>query len=1011
MMKKFLIIVFLFCAYISSAQVKFVQLQKCLDPITKLPEDSCCVITGTDGALKYLHHSDCMLLYGGTVSVNTVDSVLEQNGIEIDNVCLVVKKCETLTYFTQPNDSTYRYHDEQGNTYDIEIPQPENPPPATTIEVVDSIFLVDGVELDGFCNAVKKCETITEIQNNSNNGSYHYMNERGQDYEIRYKFDKELIGQNGFLYLVDHNGNKSDSVNLCDPGCPQLQVTAEDDSYDAETCTSPLEFDVSINDSPCNMGTSVYSWTGAAEGGYVIMDADGHGHYYFTDCDASKPHNFLYQICCSDGTCDNALVTINLPDCPGSAIANTDIYTGKQGYTSVFSVGTNDVNCGVGQTTTWKINQLPLHGSITITESNGIGSYSPVPSFTGTDSCIIGLYCNNVLCDTSWLKFKININNLKDDYYILLNNKTKSGLNATVNDGTCSVGTTSWEWKTSWIPANSITGSGNPDNFSITSQNGFCGQSYREYYQKCDGVVNDSAIVYVYHVCGQAFPDEFETSDSNFVGDVTGNDIRCSNTGISTWHLLDNPTSSGTGLNIALYDCDGVGCPEVTSVANQKIVAWDTLTGKYTIDFQDTWTGELCFTYFLKCKLPDGSNFRDTACVKIIRVKEATAYINITMPDTTTPEFKIKLGAWCTLHGGGKTCLVNGDKVHVRIPTAQGTLDVDWIIGQDIKTGGGYTNDASNRYANWMLGSLIGNTVLDAANLCNSNMILTFRKDSFARKSNNWGDGTITPQKIGQDLLMYFNVESGSCNEGLTLAVDTIYKLYEVCGYYLSGGNNPVCSGAASGNVFYCVNGNKNRLSPWGGSLSVTNTTPSGAFISIDNSCDSVTWATAPYCNTGYFRGCLHTTTGTKHYRANTNIGYYFPNITAYGMSFVRNAYFTGTLSGLSENHFWYPFLNYDERNIKTMRCKMASLENDKFFSCMSNNQDEWWVGNTPNDLAHTGSNRTMLLQNTNANNTGVNIDYTFPEEGRYWMYSRGWKTGCNYPYVDEIHYINIFSY
>lgn len=840
------------------AQIKLIQLQPCIKNGQR--QDSCFVMTGSDGLLKFISLQELISISGGgTLVANNDGSYTYTNGsnsttlkytcnviqdsviriynyqgklastctitgmgkafkkVDITsdstirftnisgqtysiNLCPFVRHCEThdtLTYNTNTNNLSFK--NESGNTVVIDLNEVEvtnnsgvytvtnevntsydigyhlNCVNDSTIQLVDEQgHTVSTCQLTGGAGGA---ETITHIINNTN-GSYTYINEAGVDTTFGYKFDVSNLNINGYLYLTDQDGTHVDSVNLCNPDCPIISGIVHDDTFTVPSC-SVYEGNVTANDTACMVGIGVYSYMeGSAHGGYVSMDANGTFVFTFDDCDPLSIHDFDYEMRCKDGTTYTANVTLNLPAC-GGATANLDMYSGMKNSTIVFNVKPNDVACASPKLTSYGVVQQPQQGTLVL-NSNGSGSFVGLPSFVGNDSAIVGIYCDGVLCDTSWLKFTIKAGNqLKDDYYTIVQGDTLTGLNVGLNDDTCSVGPTTYQWNGALFPSSAGTISGDPDNFSFIAAPFFCGVGHRDYDQYCNGVYNYTATAYFYVSCGNAIDDDWTVLDTLVKKNVGTNDAPCSNGGVTTWHLLGNLTTSGTGLNIPVYNClGGGGCPGVTADSFAKITAWDTLTGAFTLYLPYDFSGAVCYKYVLKCKA-GGKTYLDTACVKVTRIIQAQIAQSVVMKDSITPEFKLTWGAWCLDGNNKKQALLPGDIINFRMNTLNGNINVDLIIGQNILTGAGYTNDVGNRWQNWMIPSINTNSgTMSATALLNSTFFITFRKDTFARKSGNWGDDSnISGTRLGQQLLPSVGVCCTSCNSSL-VDVDTIPKLW-----------------------------------------------------------------------------------------------------------------------------------------------------------------------------------------------------------------------------------------
>lgn len=750
---------------------------------------STCTITGMGKAFKAVT----------TINDSTIRFTNISGQTYSINMCPFVRNCETrttLTYNTNTNNLTFT--NESGTPVTINLNEStitnSNGVYTFTNELnasTDIGYHLNCVNdstiqlLDEQGNVVSTCgiiggnnggETITNIWNNPD-GSYTYRNEAGVDTTFGYKFDVSQIGVNGYFYLTDKDGTHIDSVNLCNPACPAINGLAVNDTFTITAC-APYAGKLTGNDTPCEIGIGVYSLIEGSEiGGLVTVDADGSFVYSPTNCDSTANHTFSYQMKCKDGSTFTASVKINLPGC-GGATANLDQYSGQKNTTITFNVKSNDVACAAPKVTTYKVQLNPTYGTLAL-NSNGSGTYNSLPTFIGTDSAIIGVYCNGVMCDTSLLKFTVKAGNqLTDDYYSVVQGDSLTGLDVSTNDIACSVGVTTYTWNGALFPASAGTITGNPaSGFKFVASPFFCGVAHRDYDQNCDGVFNYTATAYFYVSCGNAIDDDWTTLDTIFKENVGGNDAPCSNGGVTTWHILNHLTSHGTGLSIAPFNCIG-GCPGSTPDTDALITAWDTITGAFTLTLPGDFSDEVCFQYVMKCKA-GGKTYLDTACVRIVRTIQAEITQTVVMKDTITPEFKFTWGAWCRDADNKKHLLVNGDKINFRMNTLHGNINVDLIVGQNIKLGSGYTNDVGNRWATWVVPSITSSPgIMSPSALLNGTYTFQFRKDTFARKSGNWGDNShVSGLDIGQQLLPSVGVCCTSCNYS-TVDVDTIPKLW-----------------------------------------------------------------------------------------------------------------------------------------------------------------------------------------------------------------------------------------
>ena len=808
---------------IMSGQIKLSQIAPCRDSLGVV-QDSCCTLTLAGGVLKYLTKEQCKMVYGTNITVRTSDSTILVNGIPLDNFCLAVKKCETPTtlewdavneWYTYTNEKGVEYYlgykllcenDSTISITDINnnivstcvIRGGVNPEAPVAIEDItveaDSTLLIhftDGgtAPLD-ICNVVKKCESVTYIDWDPASSMYIYTNEKGEKDSINYRLDPSRVSSTGYIYFQG-NGSDLDSFNLCNPNCPPIPITTSDDSYTTNNCMLDYCSDVSVNDVLCETGVSTYSLiTGTNTNGDVYIDASGDFCFHFTVCDASLNYTFMYQAQCKDGTISTSTVTIDLQDACGSALAEQDNTQIPKNGTVSLNLALNDTQCGASSVTMWKKKTNPNHGTIVV-NMDGTSIITAMANYVGSDSCIYELWCNNQLCDTAFIKWNVWEASATDNYYNPLAG-VPFPFNATADDVACTPPlVTSYAWSGSIVPISAGTVSGTPTSGTFTSAAGFCGTASRPYAELCDADTVSRARVYWNVICALAVNDEFSTQGDTVNANVSTNDIACTNGGITTYHLVSNPTAHGYGLNIPIYQCSG-DCPSGTTIV-AHLTHWDTLTGAFTLD-TTTYSKDMCFRYFIRCKntVPQMATM-DTGCVKILsQLPISQDSILITMPNNTIPSFTVRIGAWCDKYDGTKKALDNGDLLNLTIEPIG--ISVDLIVGQNICTPSGYANDAGGRWANWVVPSITSCPVtLSASNLLSSAVTFDIRKDSLAKRSDRWGDGTITSTKIGTELYLYL-INSNCVTSEKNM--DTIPKLYEVFEAYASLGQ--ACYGGAS---------------------------------------------------------------------------------------------------------------------------------------------------------------------------------------------------------------------
>ena len=931
-------IIFLLLLPIFAFSQKFMNLERCLDSL-KQPIKNCCIVTDDKGFAFYLKPEQCKALYETTVNIEVVDSIIMVNGIPIDDFCNAVKKCETTTTlinnpngtythknedgtlsilgynFNCINDSTIQLRDNDGTIINTCVLRGAATPPVpiaidTLIVQSDSTLIVgttdgnqytldlcnmvkkcetniivlnnaDGsysirnednvISILGFklnclndstiaitdydgtiinqcmlkgganpsvpiaidtliiasdstvtvittdgnqytldlCNVVKKCETATNIVWNTSTNEYYYTNEKGDIDTVSFSIGWNPVSEE--IYHINHNGDTTSRISACDLVCTNT-VSAADDNYSTNDCTTPYCSNVLVNDMTCVPGpTTSIALVGMPQNGTVTIDVNGNFCFTFLSCDSNDPFGFTYQITCPDGTTTTAVVTIDLiSTCPSNAALEDFVLALKNTATN-FNVAVNDLSC---TNKTYTLFTNPINGTVFF-NPNGSGIYNPNSGYMGLDSCIVELHCNGQSCDTSWLKFLVLENAPADSTYYLFAGQTITG-DASLNDPPCTPpSTTSFAWVNSLMPSYAGTLTGTPTAWTYVSSPSYCGDSYREYEQICTppGAPGTKAKEMFKSVCASGVPDFITIlDDTTGTFNVSSNDLSCTNGAATTWHLFQAPTFSGTKTHgnandtLYLYSCKG-NCPVTAPSPSDKIGhihSWDTLTGNMTYYIPSTYEGDLCFKYIMRCRLPNGTwKNDDTVCVTLTReITPAFADIQIATPDTTIPSLRINFTGFCG-ESPTQTALVPGDKIHVNIQTDCGqTVDVDLIVGQNIKLPAGYMNDVGGKWA-----SLIVPSITTAAPLMTNGGLLIgsfffdLRKDTLAKLSNCWGDGTVNVNRKGSEWRWTIKADPMACSDS-PVSRDTIAKMYTTIFSSVSGGTTN-CPGLGASLVIH----------------------------------------------------------------------------------------------------------------------------------------------------------------------------------------------------------------
>lgn len=1172
-------IIFLLLLPIFAFSQKFMNLERCLDSL-KQPIKNCCIVTDDKGFAFYLKPEQCKALYETTVNIEVVDSIIMVNGIPIDDFCNAVKKCETTTTlinnpngtythknedgtlsilgynFNCINDSTIQLRDNDGTIINTCVLRGAATPPVpiaidTLIVQSDSTLIVgttdgnqytldlcnmvkkcetniivlnnaDGsysirnednvitilgfklncsndstiaiTDYDGtiinqcvlkgganpsvpiaidtliiasdstvlvrttdgnqytldLCNVVKKCETATNIIWNTSTNEYYYTNEKGDIDTVSFSIGWNPVSEE--IYHINHNGDTTSRISACDLVCTNT-VSAADDNYSTNDCTTPYCSNVLVNDMTCVPGpTTSIALVGMPQNGTVTIDVNGNFCFTFLSCDPADPFGFTYQITCPDGTTTTAVVTIDLiSTCPSNAAVGDFVLAFKNNATN-FNVAVNDLAC---TDKTYTLFTNTVNGTIFF-NPNGSGIYNPNSGYMGLDSCIVELHCNGQSCDTSWLKFLVLENAPADSTYYLFAGQTITG-DASLNDPPCTPpSTTSFAWVNSLMPSYAGTLTGTPTAWTYVSSPSYCGDSYREYEQICTppGAPGSKAKEMFKSVCAVGVPD-FVTILDDTTGsfNVGSNDLSCTNGAATTWHLFQAPTFSGTKTHgnandtLWLYSCKG-NCPVTAPSPSDKIGhihSWDTLTGNMTYYIPSTYEGDLCFKYIMRCRLPNGTwKNDDTVCVTLTReITPAFALIQINTPDTLIPNLRTNITAYCG-EAPTQTPLQNGDKIHVNILTDCGqTVDVDLIVGQNIKLAAGYTNDVGGKWASLVVPSITTATpTMTAGSLLAGTFQFDLRKDTLAKLSNCWGDGTVNVNRKGSEWRWTIKADPMACSES-PVSRDTIAKMYNVIYANLNNGSIP-CGGGGNTMVHHSsiYGAHLTALTPlnlWESSnINSTNsywvagggsTQPCSTSLYLPN---IGTLLDLPDCVSGATSfGAYAPITSYVHNHSDITIKaipFYAGNIQYPDHHLIGNTYHGADTRFTSGRVYW------GKSNVPLASTTLtASIYNKKvayaaYAFYISNSfpsgvpiDHKVWIGNNPLDISSSGVNRTNILTSTYGigwwNQGGGNGAYNrtesiheLPIEGFY-NYSNFISTTGRPEFLYGHGSINLFSY
>lgn len=571
-----------------------------------------------------------------------------------------------------------------------------------------------------------------------------------------------------------------DGTRYCVPECINPTVTTVDDIYTANS-DAPFYANVSVNDTPCDEGNTVYKLIEGTQNNaeYVVLGANGEFVAQFED--NTMPLTFLYLAECDNGIFSASSVTINPPPIIG-ANAVDDSFAGPSGGIPITgSVIGGDAPCSeAGVVTTYELNTSSTDG-ITIVDAAGNFIFIPfAPSFTGTTTFTYNILCDGVVADTATVTIVVIAASAADDFEIGLFETPTGSYDATVNDSPCTPpAATTYNWNAGLATGFGGSVAGTPDNFTYTPPASFCGTDWIRYDILCDGVVFDTATVFIFVSCANPIGDvDLGTTNTPESIDVSSNDFPCTGGAQTTYHLVTDPTANGGGLSEPLSTCNGAGCPQPgvgNEISSVLITSWDIASGQGIITPSDGWSGEACYEYFIRCTNPVTGDFTDfgPVCNKFVidpvlpLTRIATTHIA-----PSSDLFQVCLGG----NFDNSTPLQVGDLYRLEVPEIG--IDVELIVGQNILVPAGYQNDVGTYAWSSFVNHITtpGTLVMTGANLQIDNICFTFNKYDAAVDAGLYGDG-VGGNPTGSDWTFNGTVTGNSIVANT--ATDTVVKLYD----------------------------------------------------------------------------------------------------------------------------------------------------------------------------------------------------------------------------------------
>ena len=391
--------------------------------------------------------------------------------------------------------------------------------------------------------------------------------------------------------VTDENGCTalSEPVIIEEGNCPPL---ARND-FNNTTVDTPVDGDVSTNDSDPDGDPLTFTQTSTPSNGTVSFNPDG--TYTYTPNPGFVGEDEFNYVTCDNGVpslCDSATVYIEVIDDPkdpynNPPVANADDYVTYVDVPFDGTVITNDFDPDTADIiTVTAVISGTSNGTLTGVNPDGTFNYSPNPGFVGDDSFTY-VICDNgtpgPLCDTAIAVIHVledpdsqNVPPVAvDDAYVTDMDVPVDG-DASLNDYDLD-GDSPLTFTQTSTPANGSVSFNNDGSFTYTPDGGYVGPDNFT-YEVCDGISGcDAATVYI-TILSPANRPPLARNDFN-------------NT------TVDTPVDGDVSTNDSDPDGDNLTFTQLTGTSNGTVTSFNP-DGTYTYTPDPGFVGEDSFTYY-----------------------------------------------------------------------------------------------------------------------------------------------------------------------------------------------------------------------------------------------------------------------------------------------------------------------------------------------------------------------------------------------------------------------------
>jgi ferredoxin len=222
-----------------------------------------------------------------------------------------------------------------------------------------------------------------------------------------YTPDPGFSGPDSFEYQVCDTDGACDtatvSITVSSPPPPPNNPPVATDDVATTAADTPVAIGVSANDSDPdgNLDPSTVHVTNNPANGSVTCDNTG-VCTYTPDAGFSGTDGFEYEICDTNGACDNATVSVTVDPPPNNPpVATDDTAITAPGTPVAIGVVANDSDPdGNLDPSTVRVTRDPSNGSVSC-DNTGACTYTPDVGFSGTDSFEYEVCDAGGACDTA----------------------------------------------------------------------------------------------------------------------------------------------------------------------------------------------------------------------------------------------------------------------------------------------------------------------------------------------------------------------------------------------------------------------------------------------------------------------------------------------------------------------------------------------------------------------------------------------------------------------------------